>query len=62
MNNTPLINRQAVKRMALGLSEANRAGRFTSVGSEFLIRVNAQLAAFIRGEVHRHPSIGKTLK
>jgi hypothetical protein len=62
MNNTPLINRQAVKRMALELSKANRAGKFTRVGSEFLIRVNARLAAFIREEVHRHPSVGKTLK
>jgi hypothetical protein len=62
MNNTPLINKQAVKRMALELSKANRGGKFTRVGSEFLIRMNSMLAAIIRSEVHRHPSIGKTLK
>jgi hypothetical protein len=60
--NTPLINRQAVKRMALGLSKVDRAGRFTRVGGEFLIRIHSRLAALIKEEVHRHPSIGKTLK
>ena len=60
--NTPLINRQAVKRMALELSKANRAGKFTRVGSDFLIRMNSRLDAFIQEEVQRHPSIGKTLK
>ena len=38
MNNTPLINRKAVKQMALDLSKANQGGKFTRVGSEFLIR------------------------
>ena len=60
--NTPLINRQAVKRMALELSKANRAGKFTRVSGEFLIRMNSRLNTFIQEEVHRHPSIGKTLK
>ncbi len=60
--NTPLINRQAVKRMALELSKANRAGKFTRVSGDFLIRMNSRLNAFIQEEVHRHPSIGKTLK
>lgn len=59
---TPLINRQAIKRMALKLSKSIRAGRFTRVGSEFFIRVNSRLDAIIREEVHKHPSIGKTLK
>jgi hypothetical protein len=60
--NTPLINRQAVKRMALELSKSNRAGKFTRVSGDFLIRMNSRLDAFIQEEVHRHPSIGKTLK
>ena len=59
---TPLINRQAVKRIAIELSKAHRAGRFTRVSGEFLIRMNSRLNAFIQEEVHRHPSIGKTLK
>jgi hypothetical protein len=60
--NTPLINRQAVKRMALELSKAHRAGKFTRVSGDFLIRMNSRLNAFLQEEVHRHPSIGKTLK
>lgn len=59
---TPLINRSAVKKMALELSKSTRAGKFTRVGTEFLQRMNSQLDAFIRSEVHRHPSVGKTLK
>jgi len=60
--NTPLINRQAVKRMALELSKSNRAGKFTRVSGEFLTRMNSRLDAFVQEEVQRHPSIGKTLK
>ncbi len=60
--NTPLINRQAVKRIALELSKSNRAGKFTRVSGDFLIRMNSRLDAFIQEEVQRHPSIGKTLK
>jgi hypothetical protein len=50
------------KKMALDLSEATRAGKFTRVSGEFLERINTKLEALIRGEVHSHPSVGKTLK
>lgn len=60
--NTPLINRQAVKRVALELSKTEKAGKFTRVSAEFLIRMNSRLDAFIRDEVASHPSVGKTLK
>jgi len=59
---TNLINKKAVKHMALELSKSTRAGKFTRVSGEFLIRMNSRLNAFIQEEVHRHPSIGKTLK
>lgn len=62
MNTTFLIKKRAVKRMALELSKSNRAGKFTRVSGEFLIRMNSRLNAFIQEEVQRHPSIGKTLK
>jgi hypothetical protein len=62
MNTTPLINRQAVKRMALSLSKSMRAGQFSRVSNDFLVRIHSRLSAIIREEVHKHPSIGKTLK
>lgn len=58
---TPLINKAAVKKMALQLSKDTRAGKFTRVSTQFLDRVNASVSAMIRSEVHRHPGIGKTI-
>ena len=60
-NTTPLLNRSAVKKRALLLSRDTRAGKFTRVSKEFLERINAVVDATIRSEVHRHPSVGKTL-
>jgi len=60
-NTTKYINRQAIKRMALDLSEATRNGKFTRVSAEFLERINAKVAAIVREEVASHPSKGKTL-
>jgi hypothetical protein len=59
--NTPLINRSAVKKVALQLSQDKRAGKFTRVSAEFLERVNAATDAYIRQAVESHPSVGKTL-
>ena len=56
-----LINRSAVKKMALRLSEDTRNGTFTRVGSSFIDRIEYKLEAIIRSEVHQHPSTGKTL-
>ena len=60
--NTTLINRAAVKKAALDASQSTRNGKFTRVSKEFLEGINAEVLAMIRGRVHRHPSIGKTLK
>lgn len=60
MNN--IINRSAVKKLALQLSRDTRAGKFTRVSKEFLDKVNVRLESIIRTEVQSHPSIGKTLK
>jgi hypothetical protein len=62
MNTTPLLNRMAVKKMALQLSQDHRAGKFTRVSKEFLERINFKLDAIIRSEVQSHPSVGKTLQ
>lgn len=59
--NTQLINRSAVKKMALQLSADTRSGKFTRVGSSFLEKINAKVDAMIRSEVQTHPSVGKTL-
>jgi hypothetical protein len=57
-----IINRQNVKRLALEMSAAKRAGKFTRVSAEFIDRIEGRLKQFIASEVHQHPSIGKTLK
>jgi len=62
MNTTPLLNRSAVKKLSLHVSETERAGKFTRVSKEFMERINARLNNVIREEIHRHPSVGKTLK
>lgn len=57
-----LIYRTNVKRLALELSARNRNGKFTRVGASFLDRVESRLRQMVHDEVHRHPSVGKTLK
>jgi hypothetical protein len=56
-----MINRRKVKLFALEMAKS-RAHKFTRVGSEFYDRCEAQLKNYIRAEVHRHPSVGKTIK
>ena len=56
-----MINRRKVKLFALEMAKS-RAHKFTRVGSEFYDRCEAQLKVYIRDQVHRHPSVGKTIK
>jgi hypothetical protein len=56
-----MINRRKVKLFALEMAKG-RAHKFTRVGSEFYIKCEANLKQFIIGQVHRHPSVGKTIK
>ena len=56
-----MINRRKVKMFALEMAKS-RAHNFTRVGNEFIDRCEAQLKNYIRSEVHRHPSVGKTIK
>jgi len=58
---TPLLNRSKVRQFALAMAET-RAHKFTRVGDEFFTRCEVQLKNFIRDQVHRHPSVGKTIK
>jgi hypothetical protein len=56
-----MINRRKVKLFALEMAKS-RAHKFTRVSKEFIDRCEAQLKNYIRDQVHRHPSIGKTIK
>jgi hypothetical protein len=56
-----LINRKHVKEFTLEMAKG-RAHKFTRVGGEFLLKCEANLKEFIRGQVQRHPSVGKTIK
>jgi len=56
-----MINRRKVKLFALEMAKS-RAHKFTRVGSEFIDRCEAQLKNYIRDQIHRHPSVGKTIK
>ncbi|NBU11626.1 MAG: hypothetical protein EBS84_21945 [Proteobacteria bacterium] len=58
---TPLLNRSKVRQFALTMAE-QRAHKFNRVGGEFFVRCEVQLKNFIRDQVHRHPSVGKTIK
>lgn len=56
-----LINKKHVKLFALEMAK-DRHHKFTRVGGEFFIKCEANLKEFIRGHVHRLPSVGKTIR
>lgn len=56
-----LLNRKHVREFALEMAK-HRAHKFTRVGGEFFLRCEGQLKAFIRSEVQRQPSVGRTIK
>jgi hypothetical protein len=57
-----LIRTSLFKAYTLEVVKANRAGKFTRVSKEFLDRAERGLRTWIQEAVHRHPSVGKTLK
>ena len=56
-----LLNRKNVREFALEMAKA-RAHKFTRVSGDFFLKCEGQLKAFIRSEVQRHPSVGRTIK
>ncbi len=56
-----LINKKKVKEFALEMA-IGRAHKFTRVGGDFLLKCEGHLKAFIREQVHRLPSKGKTIQ
>lgn len=61
MNQTPLINHAKVKSLALACAQ-QRARKFTRVGAEFYVAINAAVANAVSNRVASHPSVGVTLK
>jgi hypothetical protein len=55
-----LINQSKVRQFALEMAKS-RAHKFTRVGKDFLIKCEGTLKTYIRNEVHRLPSKGKTI-
>ena len=55
-----LINKKHVKLFALEMARG-RTHKFTRVGGDFLIKCEANLKGFIRNEIQRLPSKGKTI-
>jgi hypothetical protein len=56
-----MLHRRKVKLFTLEIAKS-RAHKFTRVGSEFYDKCEVNLKQFIRDQVHRHPSVGKTIK
>ncbi len=55
-----LVNKKAVKTFAMEAA-SRRAHQFSRVGNRFVLRCEAMLKDFIRSEVRRLPSKGKTI-
>lgn len=56
---TSLLNRKAIREAALRIASPRN---FTRVSKSFLDRVEDHVSKIVEAEVHRHPSIGKTLR
>ena len=57
-----ILNRKAVKELALAVSKTQRSGRFTRVSAEFVERIEAMTRRMIEREIREQPSLGVTLK
>lgn len=58
-----LLNKKAVKEFTLKVAADERpASGFSRVSEKFITRMDAKLREWIRDEVKRHPSKGKTIQ
>lgn len=57
-----LINKSAVKALALETSKQKRNGKFTRVSQSFLDDINLAVRLTVESRVMRHPGLGVTLK
>lgn len=56
---TSLLNRKAIREAALRIASPRG---FSRVSKSFLDRVEDHTRAIVEAEIHRHPSMGKTLR
>ena len=56
-----LINKLACKKAVLSVAASTRGSRFNRVGSDVYDHLEATLMNTIKGLVHSHPSVGKTI-
>ena len=56
-----LISKKHVKAFALEMAKA-RAHKFSRVSADFYVHCEVALKEYIRGQVHRLPSVGKTIR
>lgn len=56
---TSLLNRKAVRSEALRKASARG---FTRVSDSFFEKIEAHVREVLAAEIHRHPSMGKTLR
>jgi hypothetical protein len=61
MNETPLICRSQIKKLALYCAQ-QRARKFSRVGAEFYAAINEDVRRCVTQRVANHPSVGVTLK
>lgn len=57
-----VTSQKFVRQYALDIAQKSGRVQFSRVSKEFLDRIEAKTINLIRDEVHRHPSIGITLK
>lgn len=62
MENTNLINRSAVKKLALETAKNSNKESLTRVSAEFVERANAALQAWVTEQIQSHPLEGKTIR
>jgi len=57
-----LVNKAALKKFILDYARDQRRHVFTRVSSGSLQTAEAMLRNWAQNEIHRHPSVGKTLR
>ena len=62
MNETIVINKKAVKQVALDSAKFFKKDSLTRVSGDFLERANQALLKWVATELENHPLDGKTIK
>jgi len=57
-----LLNQAAFRRHVIEQAKIMRNGRFSRYSPEFANRLEAKFKIMIREEIHRLPSVGKTIQ